>query len=256
MLEVLPLSPVREWAISRSFIASRPHKADLRPGEFAWQQDRSDRDDIAGRFEGTAAGGRAVGIKRFDFVAYANGLAQVFGATGNANTHFIGLVGVGGDFSAMQCVDADEREPPFAGGHAAQLQPLPDDLQREPSACQGTGTGVGNLALTDIAVDIADRDLQRVGAPGPAPATDALAVSGYLLDPDLRKIRDHVGLDILAGIVHFIEQLFLAGLRRHRAAGARDLGDHEAAILADFTDGKTEPRQIGNILVAGVGEVA
>src|ERR1700733_8972 len=162
MLEVLPLSPVREWAISRSFIASRPYKANLRPGELARQQDRGDRDDIAGRFEGAAAGGRTVGVERFDFVAYANGLTQVFSAAGNANAYFIGLIGAGGDFSAVQRVDADQFEPPFAGGHAGQLQPLPDDLQRKPSTRQGTGTGVGNLALADIAVDIADRDLQCI----------------------------------------------------------------------------------------------
>ena len=77
-----------------------------------------------------------------------------------------------------------------------------------------------------------------------------------LLDLYLREIRDHVGLDISRGIVHLVEQLLLAGLRRHRAAGTRDLGDDEAAVLADFADGKAEPRQIRNILVAGIGEVA
>src|ERR1700759_3673835 len=210
MLEVLPLSPVREWAISRSFIASRLHKADLWPREFARQQARGDRDDIAGRFEGAAASGRTVGVERFDFVADANGLAQVFSAAGNANAHFIRFIGMGGDFSAVQRVDADALKPPFAGSHAGQLQPLPHDLQCEPSAREGPGTGVGNLALADIAVDIADRDLQRAGAFGSAPATDTHAISSDLLDPDLRKIRDHVGLDILPGIVDLIEQLLLA----------------------------------------------
>ena len=56
--------------------------------------------------------------------------------------------------------------------------------------------------------------------------------------------------------MHLVEQLLLAGLRRHRAAGARNLGDDEAAILADFADRKTEPRQIGHVLVAGIGKIA
>ena len=90
----------------------------------------------------------------------------------------------------------------------------------------------------------------------PRPPLTAHAVFGDLLDLHLREIGDHVRLNVPGGIVHLIEQLLLAGLRRHRAAGAFDLGDHEAAVLADFADGKAEPRQIGNILVAGIGEVA
>ena len=53
-----------------------------------------------------------------------------------------------------------------------------------------------------------------------------------------------------------VEQLLLAGLRRHRAARARHLGDDQRAVLADFADGKAEPGEIGDVFISGVGEIA
>src|ERR1700692_3870635 len=102
MLEVLPLSPVREWAISRSFIASAPYKPDSRFREFARQQYRRHRDDIGRRFESAAAGRRAVGVERFDLVADFHRLAQVFGTADDAHAHLVGLVCVRGDLSPVQ----------------------------------------------------------------------------------------------------------------------------------------------------------
>ena len=141
-------------------------EADLRRREFARQQDGGDRDDIARRFEGAAAGGRAVGVERFDFVADPDGLAQIFGAADHAHAHLIGLVGVRGDLGAVQGIDADQLEPQLAGGNAGELQPLANDFERQPPARQGAGTGIGNLPLADETVDIADRDLERPGAFG------------------------------------------------------------------------------------------
>src|SRR5882724_12361260 len=131
-----------------------------------------------------------------------------------------------------------------------------NDLERQPPARQRAGPRIGNLTLADIAVEIADRDLQRFGASGAAPAADADAIGCDLLDLYLRKIRCYVGLKILFGVVHLVEQLLLAGLRRHRTTRARDLGDDKTAVFADFADGKAEPGQIGDVLVTGVGEVA
>src|SRR6202158_3007406 len=111
MLEVLPLSPVREWAISRSLIASALQEMDLRPGEFARQQDRRHRDDIARRFESAAASGGAIGVKRFDLVAYSDGLTQIFGTACDANAHLIGFVCLCRQIGPMQRVDADHVEP-------------------------------------------------------------------------------------------------------------------------------------------------
>src|SRR5467141_4174645 len=102
MLEVLPLSPVREWAISRSFIASAPHKAELRPGEFARQQHGGHGNDITRRFESAAAGGGAIGVERLDLVADSSRLAQIFGAPGDPDAHLIRFVCARGNLGAVQ----------------------------------------------------------------------------------------------------------------------------------------------------------
>src|SRR5882757_7969837 len=93
MFDVFPLSPVREWAISRSFMASRLHETDDRRRKLTRQQHGGDRDDIARRFPGATTAGRAVGVERLDLVADPDRLAQAFGTAGDANTHLIGLVG-------------------------------------------------------------------------------------------------------------------------------------------------------------------
>src|SRR6478736_3882563 len=255
MFDVLPLSPVREWAISRSFTLC-PHKADLRLRQLARQQDRRHRDHVARRLPRAAAGGRAVGIECFDLVADPDCLAEVFSAPGDADAHLIWFAGGRRNFRAVQGIDADKFETQFACGNTRQLQPFADNLQRQPSAPQRARAGIGDLPLADIAVDIADRDLQRIGTLVAAPATYPHAIRSNLLDGHFRKIRYHVRLEILSGVVQLVEQLLLAGPRRHRAPRARNLGDDETAVLADFTDRKTEPRQIGDILVAGVGEIA
>src|ERR1700712_5614085 len=94
ILEMLPLSPVREWAISRSF-TSRSHEANLRLLQLARQQHGCARDDVARRFPGAAAGRRTVGIERLDLVADPDRLAQILGTARDAHAHFIGLVGAG-----------------------------------------------------------------------------------------------------------------------------------------------------------------
>ena len=116
-----------------------PHKLDRWFCQFARQQDRCHRDHIARRFERAAAGRRAVGVERFDLVADSDGLAQIFGAAGDANTHLVRLVGVRGDRGSVQGIDADQLEAQFACRNAGQLQPLAHDFQRQPSARQAPG---------------------------------------------------------------------------------------------------------------------
>src|SRR5580692_6750847 len=94
ILEILPLSPVREWAISRSFMPSTPDELHLRFRQLARQQHGSDRHDIARRLDSPAPAGRAIGIKRFDLVADPDGFTQVVGAPGDANAHLIGFIGM------------------------------------------------------------------------------------------------------------------------------------------------------------------
>src|ERR1700761_133594 len=102
ILEMLPLSPVREWAISRSFMTSSSDEAHLRRGAIARQQDGGDRNHVARRFERAATTGRTIGVERLDFVADPYRLAQILGAAGNADTHFIRVVGPCRDLRTMQ----------------------------------------------------------------------------------------------------------------------------------------------------------
>src|ERR1700679_1286778 len=96
----------------------------------------------------------------------------------------------------------------------------------------------------------------RRGPSPPPPAADPYPVLVDLLDRHLREIRGHIRLEISGGIMHLVEQLLLAGLRGDGAAGAFDLGDDEAAILADFADRKAEPGEIFHVLEVRIGEVA
>ena len=74
---------------------------------------------------------------------------------------------------AVQARHADQVDAEIVIGKAAHLQPLADDLAAEPGACDGVGSGIGDLALADPAVEIADRDLVGVGARLGSHALDA-----------------------------------------------------------------------------------
>src|ERR1700743_241732 len=102
ILEMLPLSPVREWAISRSFMASSSDEAHLRRGAIAREQNGGDRSPVARGFERATAPGRTIGVERLDFVADPYRFAQIFSAAGNADAHLIRLVGPRRDLRTVQ----------------------------------------------------------------------------------------------------------------------------------------------------------
>src|SRR6185437_1066890 len=58
------------------------------------------------------------------------------------------------------------------------------------------------------------------------------------------------------GIVDLIEKLLFAGSGGDGAAGARELGDDEAAGFVDFGERKAEPRQAGDRFQRRIGEIA
>src|SRR4051812_16308813 len=107
ILEMLPLSPVREWAISRSFTLGS-HKSNLRLCQFARQQHGRDRHHVARGFPRAAARGRTVGIERLYLVADPDRLAQVLGASGDAHAHLVWFAGMRGDVRPVQGIDADQ----------------------------------------------------------------------------------------------------------------------------------------------------
>ena len=111
---MLPLSPVREWAISRSFTLGS-HKSDLRLCQLARQQHGRYRYDIARRFPRAATRGRAIGVKRLDLVADPDRLAQILGAPTHTHAHFVRFASAHRDFRPVQGIDADQHDGPLQG---------------------------------------------------------------------------------------------------------------------------------------------
>src|SRR5690349_10362249 len=146
IFDVFPLSPVREWAISRSFTSSL-HKADLWPGAFSRQQHGSHRNDLARRLPGATAGRRTIGIERLDLVADPDCFAQTLGAATDANAHLVGLFRRCRNLRAVQGIDSNQIKTQLAGLNACEIEPLADDFQRQPSPRQRTRARIGNLTL-------------------------------------------------------------------------------------------------------------
>src|SRR5439155_22305355 len=52
-----------------------------------------------------------------------------------------------------------------------------------------------------------------------------------------------------------VEELFLGGAQRDRAAGAGDLAEHAVAVGIDIAPGKAELREVRYVLQSGLGEI-
>ena len=77
-------------------------------------------------------------------------------------------------------------------------------MSRPAGLCERPWPGIGDLALADEAVDIAERDLEAAAARLPA-AGDAHPVRAYAGHAHLREIGHHVGLEVACGIVDLVE---------------------------------------------------
>ena len=217
-------------------------------------------DDLACRFAGPAAAGRAVGVKGFDLVADPHRVGQRRGAGDDTNPDFVGFGVVSGvvgsQFGAMQRVDADQVEARFEHRQRRDRQALANDRQRQTRAGQGARAGIRHLAFADIAIDIANRDLQQAGGRRAASAADPHPIVAQVLHLYLAEIGHHVGLQVALRIVDFVQQLLLAGRGADPPAGRRHLADDDLAVFRDLADWKAEPGQPGDVLDAGVGEIA
>src|SRR6478736_10213605 len=92
MLEMSPLSPVRECAMSRSFNAiSALHDLDSGFHEVFRQQGRADADDVAGGLRNSSAAGWAVEVQRLHLVSDTSGLTKAVGSADDSNSHLAGL---------------------------------------------------------------------------------------------------------------------------------------------------------------------
>src|SRR3954468_15294043 len=133
MLEVSPLSPVREWAMARSGCGiSALHDMDGGGHQVLGQQRRADADDLACRLRHPAAARRAVEVERLYLVADARCLHQAVGPADHADPYLARLRRTRREFRPEDGVDADEIEAKLARRHAGHAQALGDDLERQP----------------------------------------------------------------------------------------------------------------------------
>src|SRR5918994_7081732 len=157
MLDVLPLSPVREWAIWRSFISAL-HVVNSGADEVAWNVGRENADHFASGLRHPSSAGRPVGVEGLDLVADPHGLVEAVGAPHDANADLVGLMvaAISGEPVSMQRVDADKIEAQLGGADTRELEAFPDDIERQLTAGTGAGSGIGDLPLTDEALDCPD----------------------------------------------------------------------------------------------------
>jgi len=151
MLEVLPLSPVRECAISRSFmITASQYCTD---GETRSSGSKAETTPTTSRADLVTppAAGRAVGVERLNFIPDPHRVGHVVGAPGDPHPHFIGL-GSRRQFLAVQGIDADQVEPCFRHRNTGKREAFAHDLQRQPATPDRAGTGIGDLAFADIGI--------------------------------------------------------------------------------------------------------
>src|SRR5947209_19854323 len=94
MLEMFPLSPVREWAISRNFVTLHLLVMHLELNISGWDQNGSNGNYLADVDPHASTCGGPVGVERFDLIADVLGLLTRCRARGHAKTNLRTLLRV------------------------------------------------------------------------------------------------------------------------------------------------------------------
>src|SRR5689334_25074256 len=97
MLEMFPLSPVREWAISRNFVTSHLLVMHLELDISGWNQNGSNGNHLADVDPDASTSGGSVGVERFDLIADVLGLGTRCRACRHAQTNLRTLSPVSSD---------------------------------------------------------------------------------------------------------------------------------------------------------------
>jgi hypothetical protein len=102
------------------------------------------------------------------------------------------------------------------------------------------------------AVGVRDADLGLVGGRESARTTHFDAVGAGLGQRHAGEVAHHVGQDVGTRIADLVEHLLAHGRGAHQPAGARWLGDDEAAVSAALGDRKAHVVPAGHALPVGV----
>src|SRR5689334_17538944 len=91
MLAILPLSPVRECALSRNFIPSDLLVEDIRLNIVSRNENGSDSDLLSHPYPHSPSTGGTIGIERFHLVANAFSICACFRSCCEAEANFWGI---------------------------------------------------------------------------------------------------------------------------------------------------------------------
>jgi len=127
----------------------------------------------------------------------------------------------------VQGIDTDEVVPDLVELHPGQPQPFSYNFERQLPAGHGTGSAIADLSLADVAVHVADGDLEHVGPGLSLAARDLYTVLADFRHPHPREVGHDIGCDVRGGVVDFIEELLLAGGERDHPTRFGHLGHHE-----------------------------
>src|SRR5438105_11157515 len=102
MFEMFPLSPVREWAISRNFVTLHLLVKHLELDIIGWNQNGSNGKHLGDVYPHASASGGSVGVERFYLIADVLRLDTRCRARGHAKTNLRTLLPVSIDGSGKR----------------------------------------------------------------------------------------------------------------------------------------------------------
>src|SRR5262245_3707830 len=186
--------------------------------------------------------------------AYGLCRAAVLAARGDAQTYLVGFWARGK--LAVHARIAGKNDLDRRIDKAALLQARLHDLGAQLGASHRVGSTERHLSFTDIAVEIANRDLVGRRALAALRPDHGDAIRAYLLEPDVGDVDNAIGSDVVRRIVNLIEQLLAAGRNIDATPIDVELADRDAAVRRDVGKGIAEAGQILDLLLPRVGKTA
>ena len=185
-----------------------------------------------------------------------HGFFARLGTRRNAHGNLVRLGRVGWRCCTMNRIEAQKIHTHVLGLEVHDLEALLQNFFGQLGTSQCAGARVKEHVFANESFRAAHRHLERRRARLAGQAGDAHSIRSDLFESRLGEINHHIRREVVGGIVHLVEHLLLHGLQRDRAAGARHLGDHHAAIGIHLGNRECKIPGLGNILETRVRKVA